>query len=586
MAQSPPPRLFSDVYGVSMPEPGHGSSQPPMLGISQPPMPGMWPVSAADDGRPRIVLQQYGQNRMGVGGYDARRQSVEVQPQDWRITPAAASSTGRITPPAPPFQAMDYSQHSYVPAPVINGFVPIDGAVIQEEYAPEPRSEFWMRSGALFLLAIPALAIYFAVFSEFGFGASIFKNLIFASVWPRAAAAGGAAFVLLVYVLDFSYWKSGGFAFLRALTLCMMAAGACIAAAISFHTVPYAPTMTFWVIFLGYFAVIYSAFFPRTRMVDFNKSLGVALIMAGLGAAIAALLWYNYTNFWWGNDSQVEFRDRLRVCEDDTVGNGFCTRYGIWGVKCKAGCKEVAERSPCDPSMTDECLPSFLLWAGPMIVSFLTFIVGVALLVVSMLVSGAIKKTGAAESVFRTATFRSFILANFILIAIIYVAAEMGGSSSDLSGLVIAFAMLGIILLLAIVCYTVGLANMRDAVSSSAIFKKIFALRSSDWIKALALSIVVPILPFILIISALNQSLRKCLPITKTLTDEDRHLTLTLAMHNIVEGMKKWHWTSVIRKSIVLGFLYFVLVVIIGKITQLFLAWLNINLSEAGLSLW
>lgn len=581
MAQSPPPRLFSEVYGVSPPEPHHGNSSQPM--------PVVWPSSATDGGRPRIVLTQYGQNRLGRGfaGHHARHQEVEVQLEDWQREAASAgtSVTGRISPPAPP---MDFSHCGYVPAPVISGFVPVNSAVVEEEYSPEPQSLFWRRSVILFLLALPPLVAYFAVFSEFGFGATIFKNMIFAPSWPRAAAAAISAFALLVYVLDFSYWKSGGFVFLRALTMGIIGAGACIAAVISSQAVPHAPIMTFWVIFMGYYVVIYRSFFSGIRIADFNKSLGLALLLAGVTTIVATLLWYNYTDLWWGEESRIEFRDRLRVCEDDldAIGNSFCTSYGTWGVKCRAGCKEVAEKSPCDPSETDHCLPAFILWAGTLIIGFLTLIIGVSLLCVSLLVVGAVRRTGAATSIFRTPTFRSFILANFILIAIIYVAAMLSGTSGDLSGLIIAFAMLGIILLLGIVCFTVGLANMRNAITSSEVFKKIFAMRSSDWIKALALSIVVPLFPFILAISALNQAFRKCLPITKTVTDEDRHLTLTLAMHMVVQDMEKWQWTSVIRKSIVLGFAYFVLVVGIGKITQLFLAWLNIKLSTSGLSLW
>lgn len=481
------------------------------------------------------------------------------------------------------------------PHAVSYGYIPALNAVIvartdnvlEEDDIPESIVSLGRRTVILTtLLAIPVVA-FLLVFTELGFGATVYKILVLQTAWPKAVAAAGAFCLLIFYILDLSYWSGRGFGVLRVLAIFILAACATTAVVLSFQTVHYAPIFAFFVGSASCVVFVFYTFYASTtKVLPFLKSAGLAAMIGGMAALIAGLVHCHANNFWWGNDSRVVFKDRLRVCQDSTVGNGYCTAYGRFGIACSSGCVEVPGDNPCKVEEGSYCLAALLLWGGPMIMGSFAIISGLGIFTTAMLVSSSLKRTGTAIGVVGSPAFRAFILCNFILIGTMYMASWLGGTSAEMSGIIIALSMLGTIILFGTFISAVGFDNVKDAVSSSSIFQKFLALRQSDWLKAMLLMLILPLVPCLAAVSFLNQLMRKCLPMGKKLTDEDRDLALTLEVSNMIKKMSMWRWTSVIRKAILVGFGYFALVVGIGKVTQLFLAWLNIKLLESGLNLW
>uniref|UniRef100_A0A6T8PNN1 Uncharacterized protein n=1 Tax=Hemiselmis andersenii TaxID=464988 RepID=A0A6T8PNN1_HEMAN len=570
------PKLFSDVHGAPAP---YVTSSPPLapMGGSPPTLPVMQYGGQGFEGQ----VQPYPPSTTAYQQAQPPMTNFQ-QPYETRVPSAGQPPliyTQGEEVQMPPGMVDAQSSEGYVPRLIVT-----ESGMLQGEYV-ESTSSLMKRTAALSLLTLIPIALYILVFTEIGFGATVFKNLVHNSTYPQIFSALGVAIILVLYIFDFSYWE--GYHVLKGLCLCIVAGAASVAVVMSFKTRPYAPLLLYFCVVCGFFAFIYWMLYKSVALVSFLRSMGMATIFGGAVAMATGLAWAGSNNFWWGDESQLEFRNRLRVCQDMTPGNGYCYSYGQrFGVACAAGCPEIVSESACDPE-NPQCLAALLLWGGLFLMAFFTLVCGMAITLVSNSVQATVRGDPTSGiKVFTSPLVRIFVLFLLVLIMIMYVASSIAGASMQLTNVVVAFSMLGIILLCAAFVGSIGWGNVKGSVSALPIVQKFFKLRQSDWIKAMFIVVFSPILPFVLIISMINQLTRKCLDITKTLTSEDQHLVVTLFFHNALENMKQWRWSSVLRKATLLGFVYFVIVVGIGKITQLFLAWLNIVLSESGLSIW
>lgn len=166
----------------------------------------------------------------------------------------------------------------------------------------------------------------------------------------------------VLYLLDFNYWEHIVLRIIRAFFLLVVAGGISIAVVLQFRTRPYAPILFYIVAVALYCVTLYWAFFSKRKVVNFIQSLSLAMIVLSLAALGTWIGWAAINNYWWGADSKREMRERLRVCEDMSVGPGkWCQQYGQLGTRCPAGCFEVAAKSACDKD-EEYCLAAFLLW--------------------------------------------------------------------------------------------------------------------------------------------------------------------------------------------------------------------------------
>merc|ERR1711871_24239 len=90
---------------------------------------------------------------------------------------------------------------------------------------------------------------------------------------------------------------------------------------------------------------------------------------------------------------------------------------------------------------------------------------------------------------------------------------------------------------------------------------------AADWIRGLFVFMCGPLIPFVLLFSALNQRLRKwsCCVCTKDLSEEEKSLWVTKEVQNQIDSARKWEWSSVLVKALWWGIAYMVLNVIVAK---------------------
>jgi hypothetical protein len=183
------------------------------------------------------------------------------------------------------------------------------------------------------------------------------------------------------------------------------------------------------------------------------------------------------------------------------------------------------------------------------------------------------------------------------VIIVMWVAASFAAVGMELSNVVVVFSGTALVGAAVTIWGTVGLHSLRKQLSQVAIVEGFMvhrdSLASSDWLRALVLLMFAPFLPCFLVLSAINQLCRRLfhwlgrackvssasLP-TKALDENDRHLWLTAYWQSQLNSVANWPWASVLSKVIYWGAGFLLLVVGVGKVTTVFLSWLNEALSE------
>jgi hypothetical protein len=413
----------------------------------------------------------------------------------------------------------------------------------------------------LFIVFVKLMVLFFVAFSEVGEGATFYKSMAHDRGLGAFSLAAGVAILVIGYVLDMG--KSGKnfqiikFVGVGLLVLCVGGIAASI-----FKGFPYAPLLMYFLTSVVVCAAVYqlSAKFIKPVPIEvYMYQIGWVSLVTGTGALVVCLIWSGTNNFWWGAATKQEFRDRLRVCNDTVL----CTSYQ-GGVACGAGCKELPEMSACDP-LEEHCLAAMLLFSGGYIVSIFNMMVGAALLCV--ISPSATRNKG-----------RTFISIAAILFSFLWIAASLNGVSTNLANVLVAFSVTGTFIL--VIC-KISLMPSGDIMEMK---NKVHVYFQSDWVRAGACLILLPLFPVIALLSVLNEGMRRY---TVRTHEPVKGRWWTAEMEVIVTYMRdQWTWTSVFRKSVGLLFIYIAIVVGVGKITTLFLAWLNTQLVESGMNLW
>jgi hypothetical protein len=106
-----------------------------------------------------------------------------------------------------------------------------------------------------------------------------------------------------------------------------------------------------------------------------------------------------------------------------------------------------------------------------------------------------------------------------------------------------------------------------------------------DWIRGFAILLCIPVAVFYAMLSFISQAVRKSglNKLVPPLPEEDRTLWLTRTCHNQFQEVKKWRWTSVLQKSLIIGLVIQTMTVLITKFTYLFLAWLKVEVRSMNL---
>lgn len=167
------------------------------------------------------------------------------------------------------------------------------------------------------------------VYTEMGFGATVFKTLAKHHALYDYSLWVTLGLFLFLYLFDFRFWAPGAATFI--------VAGACgLAVAMSaifvFKAKPYAPVAILYVGTPMLFSLFNKKVFKNTHLYNFMTTLASVLIVTGFVAASVTLVWASQgetgfgtvkgSGFWWGADCKAEFRARLRICKMTN-----CTEY-------------------------------------------------------------------------------------------------------------------------------------------------------------------------------------------------------------------------------------------------------------------
>jgi len=242
-------------------------------------------------------------------------------------------------------------------------------------------------------------------------------------------------------------------------------------------------------------------------------------------------------------------------------------------------------RMLCDPDAT-ACLPAAILYFAPMGGGMLNLACGLMcyLLAISCRPKERSRKT-------LHVMVRLLGGAMLLICAALYVQAAVSGANSQLANTVLIFSLLGLILTAILVGNTVGWEMLQQRFLNIPLIKKIAESLLSDWAKAAMF--FGGWLPFVVFLasSALKQQVRIYFWLPRGATDwaDERtgmqinraHL-LTTSANGCLEYVRKWRWTSVFSKVMMIGIFFMVMNVGFGKMTNVFISWLIQTLLEAN----
>eukprot|EP00050_Salpingoeca_kvevrii_P011627 m.16864 g.16864 ORF g.16864 m.16864 type:complete len:889 (-) comp3542_c0_seq1:1263-3929(-) len=363
-----------------------------------------------------------------------------------------------------------------------------------------------------------------------GYGAEIFRALYdhYSKVDDIIVVSAGILFLL--YLFDVSYWQ-GRWLIVKQVLVTLAILGLASALVLAARNYPGAPVALYLLLVPLYIYAAKRLLYPSLGTASFLRSIGYSLILTSI-AVLGVWIWWVFDRYRWTATTKQDFADEM-LCEN-----------------------------------VDDCLAAYVLWISP----FLAAVNSIVFAVLSLLVARSIK----AQDQPITTAMRVFAGLLLLCIVGIWVAASVAGAGMRVSNAVNLFVAAGLCMFAGILVSTVGWKAIHAQLLSIPIIRKISAKVLSNWMKALFLIVLGPVIPIYLALSFLNQRFRVWFSCTKSFESaEESSLWLTLRAHNQVEKMKSWRWVSVFRKIAFIGLFYVIINVGVGKLTTLFLSWLN-----------
>lgn len=399
---------------------------------------------------------------------------------------------------------------------------------------PVAAVEYW-RILLSSMLIMVSNVVFIVLFSDaFGFGSDTYNTLSVRFSIAQSIFAIGFLTLIALYLLDFSYWDGTAGVYTRRIGVGFALGCFIVGATISVERYTYLPA-ALYVLGLPMFAL----FLSKTLFHDASVSAAITILGIDFGLASVAsfsiwFVWVGLGNMW---------NTQNREIWSDAVD---CDNRQDWKNESEGGVV---------------CLAAFMLWFSPLVISAVSFFYCVSMLLLARSVRGQ------AHSVQRTAKLFSAIVV--ILLLMVWSAASIGGGGMRLANSVMAFVVAGFIALILVAGSAIGWQSLSTAVQHQPIVQQMKALGASDWVHAMFIFLGGPPFVVYLLMSVINQAVRKLGQSCKKLdpetgklvthfckeidNEEERQWRLTSIAHNKLEAMRQWEWTSVLLKIIYLG---------------------------------
>ena len=443
------------------------------------------------------------------------------------------------------------------------------------------------RSLVLYLLSLPPSFAFLALFTESGWGVQIFTVLRSATFVSRICLAGGIGVLLLLHLTDYSYW-TGGWYYVKNVML-----ATCVLTVLT-GMVTYASEMPSLPIILFLLSPVYFLHQPNHVQGHRGCLLLSSISLSLLGTGITGLVWFSYSvsrmnanghrNIWPGHGSSIKcelYRSIQCVTKaaytslnTSTTTNQTLKEYTDNGAYiCTDSCCFLSSQSP---SFDSECqLSAFMIYTS-------LFVASVAVIVFSAVAHFLGLVMGKNQSQHTSKVLRLGGMLVFLGVVGMWCATEIAGASIALSNVVWQFSGAFLLAVGAVSAGAIGWQSLRTDIAKIPVIATMKGSLASDYIKAIA-DFLSPIYIAFLLLSVLNQFFRmkltQCAFDIDKLSIEERESPLTSIARKQLIAIMKWEWTSVLRKTMIIGFAYWTLNVGASKLAFVFLSWLNTAVS-------
>jgi len=445
---------------------------------------------------------------------------------------------------------------------------------------------------SLFLAIFLPNAILLIFFSDVGFGLQVFGLFTPEDVnmQGNGVVCLGAICLVLLIVLDWHKWQSKT---LKSISAGFVAYFSFAGLIMKARFYPFAPLVIIFFhipVFLGHLK-------GRSLSMVTRKGFYLGVTVCAFAVAILMgavwLFWMSYeewdgTNFWGDatkeklvmdsqkmyDDFKIEINGRTRSLnyfwdcspdwkQDYEYEHISTFRYmdGTWSASLhKIDGNEKEDRGGACARVKTIW---FLNWTTPMSCVGLNLIIAVFCFINGVLIN--VSDTSKLEKV-----IKQFMLMICFLVFTMYVSSSVAGASMRLTGVIIAFCALGLVVLCIWLYLEIGRQAITSQVRNSKLMQSLIKLATSDWVRACVLIGTNVLIPTFLCINMATQWVRK----RRGLVPKDDQ-KYTAAASRILMAVRHWNWASILIKANWLVMLYWTLSVGVAKLTYVFLSWLN-----------
>ena len=363
-----------------------------------------------------------------------------------------------------------------------------------------------------------------------------------------AVTLGGFSLLLLMYLLDFSYW--GGFigATLRRLGISVVVA--CIVASCLLLAKAY-PSMPMALFVLGlplYMWLIRKTVFAHNSIASFFYTASGCTAIASCIALGIWIAWLLSPPGYLYNAETKRIFNRLMHCDEDDA------------------------RVPI-------CLAAFMLWISPLVNAGICLVLALVTFLLARSTSNAKKSSQIAVKIGG---------AVLVLCAIgIYLAASIQGANMKATNALYPFMAAGVVVLFVAISSAVGWDSMKQNIFSIPLVKRMREFASFSFARSLITMLAAPFFGVFLVLSVMNQAVRKylaCCGCTKALDDDERKRCLTTVAHHQWTLLMTWKAAEVLYYTLIWQVVGWALIVG-SKLTYLIFAMLIKACMVAGLGI-
>mmetsp|Transcript_10840 Transcript_10840/g.12505 ORF Transcript_10840/g.12505 Transcript_10840/m.12505 type:complete len:875 (+) Transcript_10840:413-3037(+) len=251
------------------------------------------------------------------------------------------------------------------------------------------------------------------------------------------------------------------------------------------------------------------------------------------------------------------------------------------------GCDNETISRALNESLGEDCSEAFIVYFSPLMLATVSLMNSIMIIVLVrgfVVLDASARDKYSEEQLARAQARQNREIQVLIIIVLLflfssYISTSLVRSSTaglDFAVVILGFSIVFIFIFIYAAIGVFGSAYIRNQLQQTVLGKIVNDLADSDWVKALILFFLVPLVIFILVIGFIIQSVRKYTPLGKKLkSEEERNYIVSEETMHFLRRAKDWEWGSVLLKSLWIGVILFVVAVIVGRVTNIFLSWLS-----------